>query len=146
MKFLKSFFFTLREFFRKRDTSLGSEIRNNETLSRYVFSRSHFSPQTARVKYNAFMPRQGEVSVFRIDQLSEKQIWTTGAEIASGGNRKLHARGDIRALVVRESRLDVVSDEPPTRHANVIGWPQEKSEQQLIAQQLAASAVLRLKD
>ena len=91
------------------------------------------------------MPRQGEVSVFRIDRLSEKQVWTIGRDVV-GGTKNPKARGDIKAAKVRESQLDVLAAEPPPRHANLVGWPSEKSEQKLIAKQLAAGAILKVKE
>lgn len=146
MRFLKSFFLILRELFRKRHSGLETEVGNDESLSHFIFSSTWFSPNTARVKYNAFMPRQGEVSVFRIDRLSENQIWTIGRDVVGYGTRNPKARGDIKAAKVRESRLNVLAAEPPPRHANLVGWPSEKSEQKLIAKQLAAGAILKLKD
>ena len=41
--------------------------------------------------------------------------------------------------------LDVISDEPPHRHAEIIGWPRDDKPQQLeIAKLLAAAARLLL--
>jgi hypothetical protein len=146
MRFLKSFFLILRESFRKADSGVETEVGNDENLSHFIFSRTWFSPNTARVKYNAFMPRKGEVSVFRIDKLSEKQVWTIGRDVVGGGTKNPKARGDIKAAKVRESQLDVLAAEPPPRHANLVGWPSAKSEQILIAKQLAARAILKLRE
>jgi hypothetical protein len=65
--------------------------------------------------------------------------------VVGGGTRNPKARGDIKVAQVRESQLDVLAAEPPPRHANLVGWPSEKSEQKLIAKQLAAGAILKLK-
>jgi hypothetical protein len=93
------------------------------------------------------MPRQGEVSVFRVDRLGEPQIWKIGTEIAEKRERTLYARGDTGARAVRRAGLDVVPAEPPLRHANIVGWPEnDKPRQKLIALQLAAVAKLVLKE
>jgi hypothetical protein len=47
---------------------------------------------------------------------------------------------------VREAHGDLLVDldNAPPRHANIVGWPREKSAQELIAHVLAARAVLKL--
>ncbi len=93
------------------------------------------------------MPSQGEVSVFRVDGLTGPQIWEIGTEIAENRHRTLYARGDTRAREVRLAGLDVSPMEPPARHANIVGWPEnDKPRQKLIALQLAAAATLVLKE
>jgi len=52
---------------------------------------------------------------------------------------------NIIASAVCEMDLDVDPDNNPPRHADIVGWPQEKSERMLIAQELAAKATLRLR-
>jgi hypothetical protein len=92
------------------------------------------------------MPTQGEVSVFRVDGLSVQQIWGIGTDIAEKRHRTLYARGDTNAREVRQTGLDVSRMEPPPRHANIVGWPEnDKPRQKLIALQLAAAAKLVLK-
>ena len=39
------------------------------------------------------------------------------------GERTLHGIAICKARHVRSSLLEVVADEPPLRHANIIGWP-----------------------
>jgi hypothetical protein len=93
------------------------------------------------------MPSRGEVSVFRIDGLDQTAIWEIGSEVAKKRSRTLYARGDTKAADARKVGLDVRPDEPPARHANMIGWPDnDKPRQKLIALQLAAVATLVLKE
>ena len=82
MRFLKWFFLTLKEWFLKPDTHPGTIIGANENLSRFIFSTRYFSRQALRVKAEAYMPKEGEVSVFRVDRLTAVQIWKIGDEIA----------------------------------------------------------------
>lgn len=42
-------------------------------------------------------------------------------------------RADISVDDVFKSGLEVVPHEPPEKHANIIGWPNIKSKQRLIA-------------
>lgn len=92
------------------------------------------------------MPSRGQVSVFRVDQLTESAIWEIGSDIARNRERTLYARGDTKANEVRKAGLDILPDEPPPRHANLVGWPKnDKSRQKLIALEVAAVATLVLK-
>ncbi|HUE81822.1 MAG TPA: hypothetical protein VMM84_06880 [Pyrinomonadaceae bacterium] len=149
MKFLKSFFLTLKGWLSKRQIphSPVVAVSDNEQLARYIFSKSHFSRQSNRVKAEAYMPNRGQVSVFRIDGLTESAIWGIGDYIALKRERTLYGRGDTTANQVRNAGLDISSDEPPPRHANLIGWPEnDKGRHKLIALQIAAVATLVLKE
>lgn len=122
-------------------------IRPEEPLSRFILSKSHFSKENQRVKYGAFLPASsGETSVFRTSELSDSQIWNLG-DIYVAQQRKMPAlgRGDILSSVIFERGLKITADNNPPRHANIIGWPEEKSKQKLIAIELAANATLHLK-
>ncbi len=93
------------------------------------------------------MPSRGEVSVFRIDRLTESAIWKIGGDVASKSERTLYGRGDTRAHELRKVGLDILPEEPPPRHANVVGWPEhDKPRQKLIALQIAAVATLVLEE
>ena len=79
----------------------------------------------------------------------EGQSWrlpTAWKASVKDGRKDLKARGDMKTVGARQNHLDVVPSEPPPRHANLVGWPSEKSEQMLIAEELAAIASLKLKD
>ena len=67
------------------------------------------------------MPLRGELSVFRIDGLSDQPIWAIGNEIEILGARTLHARADLHAHVVRKNDLDILASEPPARHSTNLG-------------------------
>jgi hypothetical protein len=147
MKFLRSFFLTLRERFSKTQSphNLKATIDDNENLARFIFSRKHFSRQQQRVKAEAYMPSRGEVSVFRIDGLERTAIWKIGSDVASKREQTLYAHGDTKGSEVRRVGLDIRPDEPPPRHANIVGWPEnDKPRQKVIALQLAAVAALVL--
>lgn len=129
-----------------------SPLPPTESLSRFIFSKRHYGIEENRVKFGAFVPLRNpqtsvlEVSVFRISGLSDEQIWSMGeSEVAQRSGRTLNARGDLTVASVEAKQLQVVSDDIPLRHANIVGWPEEKSEQKLKAIELAASALLRVK-
>ncbi len=110
-------------------------VSQGETLTRFIRYNSHFSVVTNRVKPDAFLPHKKsiEVSVFRISglndckELSENEVWETGREYVQTEDRPIKARADLSAAIVYENNLEVVSDEPPQRHANITPFPIEKS-------------------
>ena len=93
------------------------------------------------------MPSHGEVSVFRTEGLEETAIWDIGSSVAAKRERTLHARGDTKASEIMKLGLKISPSEPPPRHANLVGWPEnDKPRQKLIALQVAAVATLVLKE
>lgn len=123
------------------------QVHTEENLSRFILSKNHFSILHQRVKYAAFLPLpNGKTSVFRTSQLTDSEIWETGdKEVAQKRNMALLGRADISTYHVLYNRLRIIPDNDPPRHANITGWPEEKSEQKLIAMDLAEKAHLHLK-
>ena len=114
-----------------------------EILSRFVLKKDWFRPSDNSVRYAAFLPnpKNGETSVFRISGISDKEVWDIGnREVAKDPNRPILGRADISASNAVAKGLEVLPCEPPERHANIIGWPEEKSKQKLFALELAAEA------
>lgn len=129
------------------NTPKTKQVSPEEKLTRYLFSKNHYSPQNNRVKYGAFLPNSnGKTSVFRISKLSEKKIWNIGeTQVASSIGKSIKGRGDILARYVFLSKLEILPDNNPPRHANIVGWPDEKAEQKIIALELAENANLYLR-
>jgi len=151
MKYLRRFWITLRGCIDRSPTivtsgfTLQAIVAPHEHLTRFLTSSSHYGAE--RVKPNAFMPMSGstKISVFRIDKLREHLIWELGKSIGLTPERKLHGRGDFAAHIVSQQDLWIEPDNVPPRHANITGFPLEKSEQKQIALELAAEATLVLK-
>ena len=122
-------------------------VDSNESITRYIFSRSQFRP-SGSVRYSAFMPRHGETSVFRIDCLTESEIWRIGVDFAGAQRQKRpYARGDVVASLVRSHGLDVAPEVERSGHAchaNIIGWsaPDSASSNRLLATKIANSSLL----
>jgi hypothetical protein len=122
-------------------------VRSDEKLARFVFSKNHFKPSDRTVKYAAFMPpsQNKKTSVFCVSGLSEEEIWEIGnRDVAQIRQKPLLGRGDILVLHVQKTGLNVNIDNNPPRHANIIGWPEEHSAQILKAIELAKNAQLHL--
>lgn len=129
--------------------SPAGDPKPEETTARYLFQSSHFSVQNARVKPQAFhpSPRDHKTSVFRVSGLTEGSIWAL-ADAHAAGTRTggALARAEVSVAQVQATGLRVEAADPPPRHANIIGWPEEKPAWMSKAQELAAIALLRRRE
>jgi hypothetical protein len=86
-------------------------------------------------------------SVMRHGEEPRDDLWRL-AEATLGAAAKVHGAAVFKARVIRDERLDVVADEPPPRHANLVGWPinadpeLQKAQQKEIALAIAARTIL----
>lgn len=128
-------------------SEMTSDVSPEEVLARYIFNRDSFSPANDRVKYNAFLPAPDlKTSVFRVSGLTPDEIWHIGdSKVAPKREKPVLARADIIAGVVLLNTLEIEPDNNPPRHANICKWPPEKSEQKLIAIELADKSELHAK-
>lgn len=120
-----------------------SPVTNDEWLARFILFGRWIRVPDQTVKPDAFIPHPyPDLSVTRHKNLSEHELWRIGQGVADARPAKLHGRADIQVTEVRRQALNVeskpVANNP--NHANVTGWPVEKSAQKSIAQQLAAAA------
>jgi hypothetical protein len=121
-------------------------LRPDDPLARFVLSSSHIAKNPPRVKHSAFMPPANlKLSVFLVTGLADATVWALGEQHVAGPlGRTLHARADLPVGAVHTADLTATVDDTPVRHANIEGWPSDKSAQKLLAQKLAEAAVLRL--
>ncbi len=121
---------------------LNSSPSQSEPLARYIYSKSGFSND--RVKFRAFMPPPNvgrlEVSVFRIIHLSSEGIMKLSGKARQDKKPKAVAHHIVKHI--HENNLKLELDNNSERHANIIGWPKEKFEQQDIARKIAEKAKL----
>ncbi len=147
MKYLKRFWITLIGCFLKK-SSIPKKINDHEIIARYITSKHWFSRKKNIVKPRAFMPPPNlELSVFRIENLSDPEIWKIGFKQVINKMKQpkiLRGRADIQAINILEANLQIDPDNTPPRHANITSWPDQKEEQKSIAQELAAKASLNL--
>lgn len=118
----------------------------SETAARFLIRSNQFALSHQRVRPQAFYPskRDHRVSVFIIDGLEDPQIWYLGEEhVAKPQGRTVLARGELTGNQVSEvGDLRLNRDDHPPRHANIDGWPADKDEWKLLAQELAGMARL----
>jgi hypothetical protein len=123
-------------------------VETSEMLSRFILQSNWIRPSDSTVKPAAFLPNplNGETSVFRTSGISEQDTWEIGdREVADIRAKAILGRADILAQNILSKNLQVKPSEPPPRHANIVGWPDEKSKRLQIAVELAADAQFRAK-
>ena len=118
-------------------------IEPSEKLSCFILQSNWIRASDNTAKPAAFLPnpQNRETSVFRTSGISEQDTWETGdREVADRRGKPILGRADILVRDILSKHLQINPSEPPPRHANITGWPDEKSKQLQIAVELAADA------
>jgi hypothetical protein len=127
-------------------SDLPRELTDAEPIVRFVFHKSDVVPSKNTVRWRVFLPDKNrtETSVSRVQDLQDDDVWPLGDLVAklSGQNPPI-AGGQLNVEHVRRHKLEVVSSEPPPRHAAIVHWPAEKDRQMSYAQLLRQHVVLR---
>jgi len=122
------------------------DVRDDERLSRFLLFSRWFSRVQNRVKPDAYIPHpRVELSVSCTEALAESEVWPLGQAVVDSrsDNVTLYGRGDVRASVVRVQKLQIIRDDQPLRHANIVGWPiDSKESQRMLALEIAAASSL----
>ncbi len=138
------------------DSGLGGEILESESLARFLLQSDDFSKTQLRVKPRAFMPmfndtrNQWETSVTRTINFSDIEIHAIGGEVAAERQKTYYGYASTQNSSVSQADLHSAPDEPPPRHALILGWSKDtdkdmrKAVNQSKAQVLASDAALKL--
>ena len=123
-------------------------VSPDEPVARFINQQAYYRKGNKTVKHNAFMPsRQGEVSIYRTDQLDESEIYEIGDKyVGVPQNKQILGYASIEVSDIEKHELSVES--APSihpRHANIIVWPDIKSSQKMIAMEIAEEAGLHLR-
>ncbi len=103
-------------------SGLPEKVSSAEPLARFLNSSRLFNT-SGRIKPAAFMPRDGETSVFRVGTMGDDELWETGEKhLDLPKGRQIHGVAFVSTRNVWTSGLDIEAKEPPPRHANIIGW------------------------
>jgi hypothetical protein len=123
-------------------------IEDSEKLSRFILFSRWYRKESKNVNPEAFMPYKLELSVTRTKDLSDHGLMEIEKIIAKNRSATLYGNAIIKAVEVSTINLDAIPapvEENPN-HANVIGWPNEKSSQKMLAIEFASKAELHLYD
>jgi hypothetical protein len=132
-----------------RDHFQGKIVERGEIISRFIFSDRHC--HGGKVKFAAFMPpkEKSEISVYRIQGLSEDEIWKIDDQYVTGlRDRKSLGRADLSAETVLNQNLTIDPNGiPHHRHANIcFSENLGKDNQRLIALKLAEASTFIPRD
>lgn len=118
-------------------------LPDHDPLTRFINHRSKMRRDAPHS--GAFLPQTDlRLSVFRIYDLSEAEIWRIWDRDVAKDGAPVKGRADFIVGAARRQGLEVEPDSSPPRHANVIGWPpaEQKDKQKAIAMELANEATL----
>ncbi len=128
-------------------SGLPDPVGDDEDLARFLTQRSQFNASMAKPAAFLPNPKDRETSVSRHGSEPLESLWAIGVQAAGG--RGLHGAAIFKAVAVRTAQLDVLADEPPPRHAAILGWPWDeadpelqKAKQKEMASVIASQAVL----
>jgi hypothetical protein len=86
-------------------------------------------------------PNDLRLSIFAVDGMDNHEIHAHGVKWATRQGpppKRPKAFGKLRRVEIEKQKtLGFEREEPPPLHAVLMGWPTEKSEQKLLAAQLA---------
>ena len=116
-------------------------VREDGTLARFGTQSGHLA--ASLVKPKLFEPNRSlELSVFRVEGLGSSDILPIGEDVVRKHPQanRLYGWGEVNASDVLDTGLRIDYDDDPPRHANIAGWPQDKSQRLQIQQILASCA------
>lgn len=123
-------------------------MSEDETISRFIFQKTHFAATKGVVKYGAFMPEPNnvEVSVYRTTGVSRRKKWALCfLFVEPFTKRRAKACADVKAKVVLQNTLSFNADgKPQRRHANIVGWSHENSHRMSCAKAIAEKKAHRM--
>ena len=104
-------------------------IQSDEPICRYFLGSRKLNRSAAK---RSWLPdAQGRTSVYRVHGLGHGEIEDIGrVHVAQPRGKVLSGRTECQSVNLTNVGLDIIPDpEPHPRHANVTGWPEDKSEQ-----------------
>ncbi len=128
-------------------SGLPEHVGDDEDLARVLRHSSYYSRSGAKAV--AFLPASdGATSVIRHGAGPQDELWKAASEVT--GSEIRFGMAICPCKVVRQRKLEVRSDEPPARHANIVDWPVDpdpdlqKARRKQIALEIAGSSRLIL--
>lgn len=118
-------------------------VAAEEWLARFITSSRWIRASDQTVKQDAFIPHPyPDLSVTRHKNLSVEELWRIGQDVADRRPATFYGKADLTAEQVRRNKLQVEERPEPDNlnHATIIGWPDDKPAQKILAQELAAIA------
>jgi len=132
-------------------------IKDDEEISRFLFSSSDFTRSTLNFKkHTRLMPSYNEekgrleTSVYRTSYCKDEiEAWSIGDDYAGSPKAEAKAMAVTDAKTIRSGELSLEvesSKEPHDLHADIINWPKEKDTQIETAKLLKKKITLKLRE
>ncbi len=122
------------------------DILPGEKLTRFIrYNRDFTEPNT--VRHTVFLPhrKNTDISVFRISELPDNEVWRIGLEQVQTEKLPILARADLLASDVYSNNLEVIPDPQfHQAHANIAGFPAERERSKTEDRKLRRSIARRL--
>ena len=115
-------------------------VADDEDIARFLIQSSHFNTKVAKPAAFLPNPKDRETSVSRHGREPLDRLWQLG--LAAAGERNLHGAAIFKAVIVRETGLDLAAAEPPDFHAVIRGWPWVEHDPDLQRAQQKERAIL----
>jgi|SRR3974390_508269 hypothetical protein len=96
-------------------------VADEEELVRFLTQSNRFNSIMAKPAAFLPNPKFRNTSVFRI--IPDPELIRLAWQQNKVGEGSLKAAAACTAIEVRKTGLDVLPEEPPSRHANLEGWP-----------------------
>jgi len=110
-------------------SGLAEVVADEEDLARFLTQSNHFNTEVVKPAAVLPSPRSKETSVSRHGRSPLDVLWAIGLEAA--GTRPLYGAAIFKAAAVRAALLTIEPNEPPPRHAAILGWPWMESDPEL---------------
>ena len=122
-------------------SGLADIVAGEEDVARFLTSSKQFN--AVMVKPSAFLPnpKNGRKSVYRHGGHPRESLWRIWDEYVAGDGT-LHGAAIVKVTHIRSAQLDVVAQEPPPRHANIVGWPWSQTDPEMGKAEQRERAVL----
>ena len=111
-------------------SGLSEIVEDEEDLARFLASSDQFNSSGAKPSIFLPNPKDRAKSVFRHGSQPKESLWQI-AEEHLVGVRTLYGAAIVKTKHVRSALPDVVAQEPPPRHANIVGWPWSQTDPEM---------------
>ncbi len=126
-------------------SGLPDHVGDDDDLARFLTQSGQFNSFSSKPVVFLPNPTHRNTSVFRIGNEPDRLRRVFYETVT--GDRQLKGAAICRTKSIRAILLDVVAEEPPPAHANIVKWPwlrddpeEQKAKQLEVAAQIAAAS------
>jgi hypothetical protein len=126
-------------------------VEKDERITRYGRDRRQFF-KGGSAKPQLFLPNpkhDNTTSVYRTSDLKDEEVWDIGQKFVvekTSDKKPIFGRADLSSNVILDSNLQIIPvPTPHERHADIVGWPEERDVALSIAQELASQSISQFK-